>query len=190
MTISEQHTSSGHAPSADPTPERMRAQFGSRDLSGRGFRDTMGFYASGITIVSSEHAGAPVGMTCQSFYSVSLEPPLVSISVATTSTTYPKIRESGTFCVNVLAADQSGVSSQFARSGTDKWAGIEYSTSDGGNPVIHGTLMWVDCTIEAEYEAGDHLIVVGRVHSMSPGGWSAGDPLLYYKGGYRTLGAH
>ena len=86
------------------------------------FRDVLSKYASGVTIISSLHEEQPVGFTCQSFYSVSLQPPLVSFSVMTTSTSYPKVRASGRFVVNVLAEQHFLLSDQFARTGTDKWA--------------------------------------------------------------------
>ncbi|PZU39455.1 MAG: flavin reductase [Microbacterium sp.] len=156
-------------------------------IDARLFRDTLGHYASGITVVSGLESGEPVGFTCQSFYSVSIDPPLVSFSVMRTSTTYPRIAASGRFAVNVLAHDQHHVSNQFARKGTDKWADIEWSPAVSGNPVIHDTLMWVDCEMWAEHEAGDHLIVIGKVVEMSPVEWHTREPLLYFKGAYRHL---
>ena len=104
-------------------------------IDARRFRDTLGHYASGITIVSGTEDGAPIGFTCQSFYSVSVDPPLVSFSVMKTSTTYPRIAADGKFAVNVLAHDQRAVSNQFARKGTDKWAGIDWSPAASGNPI-------------------------------------------------------
>jgi 3-hydroxy-9,10-secoandrosta-1,3,5(10)-triene-9,17-dione monooxygenase reductase component len=84
------------------------------------FREAVGHYASGITIITGHDSEGPIGFTCQSFYSVSVDPPLVSFSVMKTSTTYPRIRDTGTFAVNILAADQGTISNQFARRGTDK----------------------------------------------------------------------
>jgi 3-hydroxy-9,10-secoandrosta-1,3,5(10)-triene-9,17-dione monooxygenase reductase component len=153
----------------------------------RVFRDTLGHYASGITIISGVDNHGPVGFTCQSFYSVSTEPPLVSFSVMTNSTTYPRLRGTGKFAVNVLAHNQHTVSNQFARKGTDKWTGIDWSQTAAGNPVIADTLMWLDCDIWAEHEAGDHYIVIGRVTEMSPATWHKEEPLLYFKGQYRHL---
>ena len=156
-------------------------------IDARVFRDTLGHYASGITVVSAIADGEPVGFTCQSFYSVSVDPPLVSFSVMRTSTTYPRIAAGGRFTVNVLAHDQHHISNQFARKGTDKWAGIAWHPALSGNPVIDDTLMWVDCEAWAEYEAGDHLVIIGRVVEMSAPEWHTGSPLLYFKGGYRHL---
>lgn len=156
-------------------------------LDERRFRDTMGHYASGITIVTGHDGVEPIGFTCQSFYSVSVDPPLVSFSVMRTSTTYPRIAPTGKFAVNVLAHDQFHISNQFARRGTDKWAGITWAPAASGNPVIADTMMWVDCESWAVHEAGDHLIVIGRVVEMSPAEWHTREPLVYFKGGYRHL---
>lgn len=156
-------------------------------LDERRFRDALAHYASGVTIVTGHDGDEPLGFTCQSFYSVSVDPPLVSFSVMKSSTTYPRIKATGRFAVNVLAHDQSHVSGQFARSGTDKWAGVEWTPAASGNPLIARTLMWVDCDSWAEYDAGDHWIVVGRVNELSGAEWHSGGPLLFFKGEYRHL---
>jgi flavin reductase (DIM6/NTAB) family NADH-FMN oxidoreductase RutF len=158
-----------------------------QSIDPRGFRDTLGHYASGITIISGIDEAGPIGFTCQSFCSVSTEPPLISFSVMKTSTTYPRIRETGKFAVNVLSNHQHTVSNQFARTGADKWAGIPWTATRAGNPVIEDTLIWLDCDIWAEHDAGDHLIVLGRVNEMSPATWHIHEPLLYFKGKYRYL---
>ncbi|RFA08839.1 flavin reductase [Subtercola boreus] len=160
------------------------------DITPRELRDTLGHYASGVTIITGHDSDGPIGFTCQSFYSVSMEPPLVSFSVMTTSTTYPRIRRTGTFGVNVLAHSQHELSNQFARKGTDKWSGVQYSPSPSGNPLIEGTQMWVDCELREEYVAGDHVIVVGEVVALSPADWHLGEPLLFFRGTYRRLNDH
>lgn len=152
-----------------------------------GFRDILGQYASGVTIITGADGAGPIGFTCQSFFSVSLEPPLVSFSVMRTSTTYPLIRATGRFAVNVLSQCQQPVSNQFARRGTDKWAGIDWAPTQAGNPVIAETAMWLDCELWAEYEAGDHYIVVGKVNEMGSREFLANDPLLFFRGRYRQL---
>lgn len=153
----------------------------------RAFRTALGHYASGITIIGGFDGIEPIGFTCQSFYSVSVAPPLVSFSVMTSSTSYPRIRETGKFAVNVLSHSQIDVSNQFASKGTDKWAGVDWSLTKNRNPIIADTLMWLDCDIYAEHEAGDHYIVVGRVNEMSTAEWHGDEPLLYFKGQYRHL---
>jgi len=151
------------------------------------FRAVMSKFASGITVVTGHDGVSPVGFTCQSFYSVSVDPMLVSFSVMKTSTTYPKIRDTRKFAVNVLAGTQAAVSGQFASRGSDKWAGIGWQPCRSGNPVIDDTLMWVDCNVWAEYDAGDHWIVVGEVTELCPRDWHSGDPLLFFNGQYHGL---
>lgn len=153
------------------------------------FREALGHYASGITVVTTMLEGQPVGFTCQSFYSVSMDPPLVSFSVMKTSTSYPAIRESGSFTVNVLAQDQRELSNQFARRGEDKWAGVDWAESRHGNPVLADTVMWVDCRLEQEVDAGDHFIVLGHVRQLNEPQAHRADPLLFFRGRYRELTA-
>lgn len=97
------------------------------------------------------------------------EPPLVSFSVMRTSTSDPRIRDTGRFSVNVLSRSQDAISHQFARTGSDKWAGDQWSPTRNQNPVIAGTLMWLDCDLFAEHAAGDHDIVIDRVKKAITG---------------------
>ncbi|QBR02281.1 flavin reductase family protein [Paraburkholderia pallida] len=154
------------------------------------FREALGHYASGITVITSHVDGEPVGFTCQSFYSVSMSPPLVSFSVMSSSGSYPKIRRAGRFAVNILSDEQVRISNQFARRGTDKWHGVEWQESPLGNPVIAGSLHWLDCEIYAEHAAGDHLIVIGEVKALNLQEAAATQPLLYFKGQYCNIAAH
>lgn len=154
----------------------------------RRFRDVLGRFASGITVVTASSAGVPVGLTCQSFSSVSLDPPLVLFVPAKTSRSWPVIQRSGTFCVNFLAADQAGLSATMASRGVDKFADVAWSPSPAtGSPVLEGTLGYVDCTIHAVHEAGDHYVVIGRVLDLAA--YDDDEPLLYFRGRYRTTGA-
>lgn len=146
------------------------------------FRTTLGHYASGVTIIATLDDGDPVGFTCQAFQSVSADPPLISFCVMQTSTSYPRIRAAGKFSVNVLSAHQHTLASQFARSGTDKWAGVEWTTTTNGNPIIADTVMWLDCEIQAVHEAGDHYIVIGAVSELCTPTGSEQAPLLYHRG--------
>ena len=155
----------------------------------RRFRDTLGCFASGITVITTMSGDEPVGMTCQSFASVSLDPPLITFIPARSSRAWPAIQRSGRFCVNVLAADQEHVSGQMATKGIDKFAGIPWEPAAAtGSPVIEGTLAHLDCTIHAVYEGGDHFIVVGKVEHLEahPEDAAVSEPLLYFKGRYRT----
>ena len=151
------------------------------------FREALGHYASGITVITSHLDGEPIGFTCQSFYSVSTSPPLVSFSVMASSASYPKIRQAGRFAVNILSDEQVGISNQFARKGTDKWHAVEWQQSPLGNPIIAGSLHWLDCEIHAEHTAGDHLIVIGEVKALSLQATPVTQPLLYFKGQYCNI---
>ena len=158
-------------------------------ISARTFRDALGHYASGITVITAIDEQVPTGFTCQSFYSVSVEPPLVSFSVQKTSSTYPRIRAAGAFAVNVLTRDQQRVAHQFSRYSTERWTDIEWSRTRAGNPVFDDALIWLDCRIWAEHDAGDHLIVLGEVEQIGLPNGRSPDPLLYFKGSYRELSA-
>ncbi len=124
----------------------------------------------------------PVGFTAQSFTSVSLEPPLVSFCPAKTITSWPHIRAAGHFCVNILSDRQEALSRTFGGRGQDKFQGVGWRPAPvTGSPVLDGVIGWVEGRVTAEYDAGDHLIVVGRVLELDDG---EGRPLLFYRGGY------
>ena len=151
----------------------------------RQFRDVLGRFASGVTVVTSISGGAPVGLTCQSFSSVSLNPPLVLFIPARTSRAWPAIQRSGKFCVNFLSADQAELSNQMASRGHDKFAGVAWEPAPAtGSPMIEGTLGYVDCQIHHVHEAGDHYIVVGRVLDLAVHGGEK--PLLFFQGKYAS----
>jgi len=149
------------------------------------FRTVLGNFCSGITAIAAVVDGQPVGMTCQSFFSVSLAPPMIAFAPSKISTTYPTIRSSAYFSVNVLAGQQADVSAQFSQSGGDKWVGINWAMGKHGTPVIDGALAWLECSFAAEYPAGDHFIAVGIVHAL--GSAPQLDPLLYFRSRYTSL---
>ena len=150
----------------------------------RAYRDVLGQYASGVTVVTTVLDGVPVGMTCQSFTSVSLDPPLVAFLPMKTSRAFAAIRKSRRFCVNFLAADQADVSNTFASLADDKFADVTWRPTSNGMPLIDGTVGWVDCTVQDVHEAGDHYLVIGRVEDLGHG--DADKPLLFHRGRYRT----
>jgi 3-hydroxy-9,10-secoandrosta-1,3,5(10)-triene-9,17-dione monooxygenase reductase component len=189
-----------------PSPELINSWLGDQDIdfefrpgedvavhddpehvaAARRFRDVLGRFASGVTVVTGVSDDEPVGLTCQSFSSVSLEPPLVLVVPAKTSRAWPLIQRSGRFCVNFLASDQVEISDTMASRGTDKFADVKWTPSPTtGSPVIEGTLGYVDCTIHAVHEAGDHYVVIGRVADLVADGADL-TPLLFYQGQYRT----
>ncbi|MFI2434391.1 flavin reductase family protein [Streptomyces sp. NPDC018693] len=158
------------------------------------FRRVLGHFATGVTVITApavedEAEGSPAGFACQSFSSLSLDPPLVAFMVGRTSTTWPRIAGAGVFCVNVLGAEQGELCRAFARSGTDKFAGVPYDPAPmSGSPRLTGALAWIDCTIHAVHTGGDHLIVVGRVDALGTAATEDGDsPLIFHRGRFRQL---
>jgi 3-hydroxy-9,10-secoandrosta-1,3,5(10)-triene-9,17-dione monooxygenase reductase component len=151
----------------------------------RRFRQVLGHFCTGVTVVTTADDDGPAGFACQSFSAVSLEPPLVLFCPSRTSVTWPRIERAGHFCANVLSADQRDLARVFAVSGstgTDKFAEVRWSPSPSGAPILEGVLTWVACTVEAVHEAGDHHVVLGRVIEL--GECRAGPPLLFYRGRY------
>jgi len=146
------------------------------------FRTVLGHFCSGVTIVTAVDRDEPVGLTCQSFTSVSLDPPLVLFVPAKAASSWPRIRAAGHFCANVLSEDQEALGRRFAIRGADKFAGAGWRPGPSGAPVLDGCLAYVDCAIEAVHDAGDHNIVVGRVLDLAVTGESS--PLLFFRGGY------
>ena len=150
------------------------------------FRNVLSHFCSGITILACHDGSRPVGLTCQSFFSVSLDPPLVAFAVGRASVSYPVIRSTGSLVINVLASDHHEISNAFAKTGVDKWRGISWSPGPiHGHPVIGGVVASLECEIDNEIECGDHFLVVSRVLSLqaNPGL----QPLLYFQGSYHRL---
>ncbi|GGU88238.1 monooxygenase [Streptomyces albospinus] len=153
------------------------------------FRAVLGHFASGVTIITAPatpDAAGPAGFACQSFASLSLDPPLVAFMVARTSTTWPRIARAGVFCVNILGAGQGALCRAFAVSGADKFAGVGHTPAPAtGAPRLADVPAWIDCTIHAVHTGGDHLIVVGRVDALGtdPAAAERG-PLLFHRGAF------
>ncbi|MET7917425.1 flavin reductase family protein [Streptomyces avermitilis] len=146
------------------------------------FRRVLGTFATGVTVITAPGEQGPAGFACQSFSSLSLDPPLVAFMVGRTSTTWPRIARAGVFCVNVLGSHQAELCRGFAVSGADKFAGVEYDAAPfSGSPRLSGSLAWIDCTVHAVHPGGDHLIVVGRVQSLGTSDTPQA-PLLFHRG--------
>lgn len=147
------------------------------------FRKVLGHYPTGvcaITAVSPD--GVPAAMIVGSFTSVSLDPPLVGFFPDKQSSSWSALSLCDGFCVNVLGASQEDLCRQLASKDPRKFEGIAHSTSPRGAPLIDGALAWIDCSTHSVSEAGDHLLVLGAVHSFDIAG--EGDPLLFHKGNY------
>jgi 3-hydroxy-9,10-secoandrosta-1,3,5(10)-triene-9,17-dione monooxygenase reductase component len=146
------------------------------------FRQVLGRFCTGVTVVTAVDGGRPVGFACQAFAALSLDPPMVLFCPARTSATWRGIERAGRFCVNVLGAHQQELSQRFGSRDPDKFAGVPWSCSPAGAPVLDGVLAWIDATIETVHDGGDHVVVHGRVTDL---GCAVGErPLLFYRGGY------
>ncbi|EYT81862.1 flavin reductase [Streptomyces sp. Tu 6176] len=170
---------------ADPAPHTTPGTGAAPPADAGTHRETLGHFASGVVVVTAHTPSGPVGFTCQSFASLSLDPPLVSFAVSRTSRTWPLIRDTSAFCVNVLAQEQEDLSTAFARSGEDRFRQVSWTPGHRGAPSLDGACAWIGCDLVHEYEGGDHTIVVGRVASLRAD--PARDPLVFHRGRYRTL---
>lgn len=155
----------------------------------RHFRDVMGHLPTGVVVVAGREpaTGSPAGLVVGTFQSLSLDPPLVSFSVATTSSSWPKIRAAGCFSASVLADGQHDVCGAMSSKQGDKFAAVDWHGSADGNPLIAGAHAWIDCRTVQELEGGDHVIVLAEVRRLDAGG---GEPLVFHRGrlgGYREL---
>ncbi len=146
------------------------------------FRTVLGHFATGVTIITAMDGDEPVGLSANAFTSVSLDPPLVLFCAAKASTTWPRLEAAGKFTVNILNEHQEDVCRVFATKGIDRFSRIGWRPSPIGSPILHGALAYIDCEIDSQHDAGDHLIVVGRVREL--GLLNEEGPLIFYRGGY------
>jgi 3-hydroxy-9,10-secoandrosta-1,3,5(10)-triene-9,17-dione monooxygenase reductase component len=156
-----------------------------RAVSGDTFRHALSHFATGVTVVSGIAGDWPVGITCQSFMSLSLDPPLVAVAPSRASSSWPLMAPAGVIGISILTDQQAEVCGRFAVTGTDKFAGLRWTPGAiTGVPLIDGALACLECGIEAIHEAGDHYLVCARVIDVTV---SEGQPLLYFRSGTRVL---
>ncbi|MEX0665368.1 MAG: flavin reductase family protein [Acidimicrobiia bacterium] len=146
------------------------------------FRTVLGQFATGVTIITAVDDDEPVGVAANSFTSVSLDPPLLLFCVAHTSSTWPRIERARKFAVNILGEHQEEVCRLFATKGADRFAQVDWHVGVGGSPVLDDCIAYLDCEFWAEYDGGDHIIVVGRVLDLGVN-HDAG-PLVFFQGQY------
>jgi flavin reductase (DIM6/NTAB) family NADH-FMN oxidoreductase RutF len=150
-------------------------------------RRILSHFATGVVVVTAiADTGEPVGLTCQSFSSLSLEPPLVMFAVARSSTSWPRVRAVGRFAVSILGEHQEHISRRFSVHGADKFAGVGWRPGRFGAPLLDGALAYVEAHLAAVYDGGDHEIVVGRVLDLAEVD-ADGHPLLFFRSEYRSL---
>ena len=155
----------------------------------RAFRDALGLFPTGVAIATTTGAdGEQIGITVNSFASVSLKPPLVSVSVGRHLLSFAAFNAAPGFAVNLLKSSQADLYSRFARPGTDKWSGVARRVTVHGGVLLEEALAGFDCRIFQRFEAGDHVILVGEVMSLSMQPEDA--PLLYFRSGYRRMAEH
>jgi len=154
------------------------------DLSSPSYRDVLGRFATGVVVVTTVDGEGPIGVTCQSFVALSLDPPLVSFAMTSTGASWTRMKGSSHFAISVLAADQAELATQFATSGIDKFAGVAMSHSALDDPLIDGALAHVEVEVVDVATYGDHDLVVARVVNL---GAFEGEPVLFFRGSFRHL---
>ncbi|GAA4426811.1 flavin reductase family protein [Acidovorax lacteus] len=154
-------------------------------FSAREFRDALGMFATGVTIVSARSAtGDLIGLTASSFNSVSLSPPLVVWSLSRSASSMAVLADGSHYAINVLAADQKALAERFATRGVDRWAGVEHTPGIAGAPLIAGTVASFECFNRSRYEEGDHVVFIGEVERCQHD--ASRSPLLYHGGRFYT----
>jgi flavin reductase (DIM6/NTAB) family NADH-FMN oxidoreductase RutF len=150
-------------------------------------RRVMGHFATGVTVITTkDSSGVPSGLTANAFMSLSLNPPLVLISVDKGATCYSCFEPQNAFTVNFLGEEQEEVSRRFATKGADKFAGLKWHVGSNGAAIIDGAIGYVECKVVQCHDGGDHTIVIGEILNMGADG---GRPLLFFKGQYQRLPA-
>ena len=149
------------------------------------FRRACSKFATGITVATLLDAGGvPQGMTANSFTSVSLDPPMMLFCVERKTSFLNHLTAGTQFAINVLNEDQMELSACFARSGEERFDGVEWSPGETGAPILPGVLASLECAVSGMVDAGDHIVVIGEVSHAT---WREGQPLLYFNSGYQSL---
>jgi flavin reductase (DIM6/NTAB) family NADH-FMN oxidoreductase RutF len=148
-------------------------------------RQAFGCFPSGVTAFCGVHSGKPEGMAASSFTSVSLDPALVSVCVATTSTTWPKLAELDRLGLSVLSNEHGAVARALSAKGTDRFSGIGWVSTDSGAVFVRGASLWLECAPHKTVPAGDHVIVVLEIVSLAMDPDAA--PLVFHRSGFHNL---
>lgn len=152
------------------------------------YRDVIGRFATGVTVVTFQNEHMTRGMTANAVSSLSLDPTLLLVCIDKKAMVHAQLELSSAFAVNILAEDQIEVSRTFAQRGLQDMAGVSYRTGDTGAPIIEGVLAWFECEVYDRLSGGDHTIYIGRVVALSLDR-PEDEPLLFYAGAYRSIGS-
>ncbi|MFI4926700.1 MAG: flavin reductase family protein [Burkholderiales bacterium] len=154
-------------------------------FSAQEFRVALGMFATGVTIVTARSAeGQVIGLTANSFNSVSLSPPLVLWSLSQAAASLSVFSAGSHYAINVLASDQKALAERFASRGADRWTGVAFDEGAGGAPLLHGAAATFECFNRSRYQEGDHVIFVGEVERCTHR--HGASPLLFHGGRYYT----
>ena len=157
-------------------------------FSAREFRDALGLFPTGVAIVTTVDAqGQPAGITVNSFTSVSLDPPLILVSIARTSRNFDLFNQVDHFAVNLLRDEQRQISTAFASPTADRFGSVRHRAGHGNVPLIEAPLVAFECEAWARHEAGDHVLLLGKVLRLNHNPELPPKPLLYFRGQYREL---
>lgn len=169
--------------------DRSRPDEAGSAIDSREFRNAMGTFATGVTVVAVQFDDVVRGMTANAFLSLSLHPAMLLVCIDENASMYPLFQVAESFSVSILAEDQQEMSQAFAARGekTAPMGGYPYHRGPLGSPILEGVLAWAECRVEARHVGGDHLIVVGRVHDFAVERPEA-NPLLFFRGRYHALG--
>lgn len=149
------------------------------------FKAALGRFASGVTVVTTKDADGNLhGLTVSAFSSVSMSPPLILVCILKRTGSYSSFEESKAFIINILDKSQQDISNHFASHLDDKFSGQNYELNGKGLPVLCDCLVNLECVLKYSYDGGDHTIFVGEIEKVSV---NEGNPLVYWKGGYRNL---
>jgi flavin reductase (DIM6/NTAB) family NADH-FMN oxidoreductase RutF len=159
-----------------------------RQFNQRDYRNALGQFATGVTVVTARGKdGRKIGLTVNSFTSVSLEPPLVLWSLSRQATDFTDLIAAQHFAVNILAANQHHLSRKFAATGKNKFSGVECTDSPGGCPLLKGATAHFICRKAHEFDGGDHIIILAEVEEYK---WRGGQPLVFHAGRYHVTTRH
>jgi flavin reductase (DIM6/NTAB) family NADH-FMN oxidoreductase RutF len=153
-------------------------------ISGDRFREVLGHLPTGVTVITAHGPDGPVGMAANSVTSASLDPPLMLFCPARSSSTWPVIRDSGRFCINVMADHHEAATRQFARRNAERFTDVRHRHRPAG-PGLEDAVAWIECALRSEYDAGDHTIALGEVLAIEAAG--AQLPLVFFRGRYGSF---